>query len=360
MLVSRRKVVLLPAILISLFLVYYVSLYHYQLRNTLSYATRPLWDHPDGPKDVLPHYYAPGIPMNDYTCSLHGWTARRDAQPFVLDAVLMSSELDLLEIRMHELDAVVDKFLILESNATFTGLPKTAYFAENRARFAAFEHKIVYSFLPGYPLKPGQHAFDVESHTRDTMTVLLRTTIDALPPGKDVLVVMSDVDEIPSQHTVSLLRACDFGRSIHLQLRNFLYSFEWYLGPTSWRASVHLWDSSSFYRHSQSGNTVLADSGWHCSFCFRTIHEYVVKMRGYSHSDRIGGDLSLLDPARIQKIICQGKDIFGMLPEAYSWADMFSHLSLEPSASAVGIPRYLIEQAKQFRFLLPGGCIREA
>jgi beta-1,4-mannosyl-glycoprotein beta-1,4-N-acetylglucosaminyltransferase len=51
----------------------------------------------------------------------------------------------LLDIRLNELDSVVDYFLIVESNATFTGLPKETYFGKNRARFAKFEHKIVYS-----------------------------------------------------------------------------------------------------------------------------------------------------------------------------------------------------------------------
>ena len=60
------------------------------------------------------------------------------------DAVLFTTELDLLEIRMEELDAVVDKFFILESNATFTGLPKELYFERNRKRFEKFERKIVY------------------------------------------------------------------------------------------------------------------------------------------------------------------------------------------------------------------------
>ena len=41
-------------------------------------------------------------------------------------------------------------------------------------------------------------------------------------------------------------------------------------------------------------------------------------MRGFSHADRIGGRIDLLDPKRIQNTICKGKDIFGMLPEAYS------------------------------------------
>lgn len=83
--------------------------------------------------------------INEDTCRLHGWSARTAPKNFkVLDAVLMSSELDLLEIRMNELDVVVDRFFILESNATFTGLPKETYFQNNRERFAKFEKKISY------------------------------------------------------------------------------------------------------------------------------------------------------------------------------------------------------------------------
>ena len=95
-------------------------------------------------------------------------------------------------------------------------------------------------------------------------------------------------------------------------------SFEWYLGLNSWRASAAIWNKDSYYRHSKSGERILADAGWHCSYCFRTLPEYIVKMRGFSHADRIAGRLNLLDPKRIQDTICKGKDIFGMFPEAYS------------------------------------------
>ncbi|KAL0955989.1 hypothetical protein HGRIS_002166 [Hohenbuehelia grisea] len=356
----RYKVLLLPALLISTALLYFVAEYHYQIQNALSYATRPLWDSPEGPKEVIPHYYAEQMKMDAATCKLHGWQERPAGSTVkVLDAVLMSSELDLLEIRMNELDSVVDFFFIVESNATFTGLPKETYFASNRARYSKFESKIVYKFLPGFPLKPGQTAWDVEAHTRNTMTFLLKSHMQKSPSGSKHLVIMSDVDEIPSHHTISLLKACDFGSSIHLQLRNYLYSFEWYIGPTSWRVSVHDWHQGSFYRHSQSGDRILADSGWHCSYCFRTLPEYVVKMKGFSHSDRIGGNKALLDPKRIQQTICTGKDMFDMLPEAYSYVDMLSQMSLQPLTSAVGLPLFLLEHAEQYRFLLPGGCRRE-
>ena len=48
-------------------------------------------------------------------------------------------------------------------------------------------------------------------------------------------------------------------------------------------------------------------------------------LAGYSHADRVI-DQSLLDPKRIQKTICEGQDIFGMLPEAYK----VRHLVLVP------------------------------
>jgi beta-1,4-mannosyl-glycoprotein beta-1,4-N-acetylglucosaminyltransferase len=47
---------------------------------------------------------------------LHGWTERK-SKPEVWDAVIFSTELDLLEIRMNELDDVVDKFFIVESDS---------------------------------------------------------------------------------------------------------------------------------------------------------------------------------------------------------------------------------------------------
>lgn len=356
----RFRIILIPTVLFSIITLYYISENQYQIKNTLSYATRPLWDAADGPKEVIPHYYAEGMSMDSHACQLHGWKENVDPQSIkVMDAVLMSSELDLLEIRMNELDSVVDNFFIVESNATFTGRPKQTYFAQNRARFSKFEEKIIYHFSPGFLLKAGQSAWDVEASTRDSMTTLLRSHFRNLPPETRNLVLMSDVDEIPSSHTVALLKACDFGQSIHLQLRNFLYSFEWYLGLSSWRASVHVWRPDSYYRHSKSSNRLLADSGWHCSYCFRTIPEYIVKMQGFSHSDRLGGRMELLDPARIQDIICRGKDIFGMLPEAYNYLDLLSQMSLEPITTAVGLPRFLIDNADKFRFLLPGGCRRD-
>ncbi|THU85036.1 glycosyltransferase family 17 protein [Dendrothele bispora CBS 962.96] len=359
--IRKSRAVLLTFIFLFITIsLYYISQNSYQLRNTLSYATRPLWDSEDGPKTIIPHYHAEGMGVDKHTCSLHGWEERQDhGKTKVLDAIMMSTELDLLEIRLNELENVVDRFFIIESNTTFTGLPKQTHFANNRQRFAKFEKKISYRFIPGPSEYNEKGAWDVEADTRRAMTLFLRSHMTEYLPGTRSLVIMSDIDEIPSAHSLALLRNCDFGQSIHLQLRNYLYSFEWFLGFNSWRASVHQWNRDSYYRHSMSGDVALADAGWHCSYCFRTIPEYVTKMEGFSHSDRIGGNRALLEPGRIQEVICKGKDIFGMLPEAYSYRDLFSQMSLEPLKTAVYLPRFLLVNAERFKFLLPGGCERE-
>jgi len=141
----RRSFVFLAAVVFLLLCFYILGQSRQLLQDTVSYATRPLWDKNQGPSELVPHFHGEGLEVDEDVCALHGWNLRRGTEKLkVFDAVLMSTELDLLEIRLNELDGVVDYFLIIESNATFTGLQKDTHFANNRQRFSKFENKIVY------------------------------------------------------------------------------------------------------------------------------------------------------------------------------------------------------------------------
>jgi len=238
----RRSIVFLAVVAFVFFCLYILGQRRQLIQDTLSYATRPLWDKNQGPSELLPHFHGEGLEIDADVCALHGWSPRRDAGRLkVFDAVLMSTEVDLLEIRLNELDSVVDHFLIIESNATFTGLPKETHFANIRQRFSKFERKIVYKLwvfvfaasaisrvfdsLPGYSLAENESPWKVEAKTRDTMTSLInhhqRSIVEDINLAP--LVIMSDLDEIPSRHTINLLKRCDFGNALHLQLRDYLY-----------------------------------------------------------------------------------------------------------------------------------------
>ncbi|BFG40130.1 hypothetical protein CerSpe_264040 [Prunus speciosa] len=321
----------------------------------ISYFFRPLWDKPPTPFIRLPHYYAENVTM-DHLCCLHGWSLRAEPRR-VFDGIIFSNELDMLDIRWHELYPYVTKLVILEANTTFTGIPKPLFFALNRSRFAFAEEKAVHDIFPGIVVPRGSRIdpFKLEKKQRIAMNALLRHA--GISYG-DVL-IMSDTDEIPSPHTVKLLQWCDgIPSTMHLELKHYMYSFEFPVDYSSWRATSHIYGPRTFYQHSRQTNYLFSDAGWHCSFCFRHIEDFVFKMTAYSHADRVKRR-EFLNYGRIQELICRGDDLFDMLPEEYSFKELIKKMGPIPrSASAVHLPAYLIKNVDKFRFLLPGGCLR--
>ncbi|CAD6947600.1 unnamed protein product [Tilletia caries] len=337
------------------------------LANLFTYGTRPLWDHqPESdPNIFVPHLYAAGVPPDDRAaCARHNVTLRTNPSVRrLIDATIVSTEIDLLELRMRELEDVVDVFVIVESERTFMGTAKNLSFAQNRNRFARWESKIRYMATPGRELAPGEDPFRVEKEMREAVTDFLAKKVQ---PADTDLLFMSDVDEIPAAHSLALLKACDFPLPIHLQLRQFVYSFEFPTDSGSWRAQMHEWlggPPQTAYMHSKATDRVLADAGWHCSFCFRSISDFVFKMSSYSHSDRLFGNNNyqkLLNPVEIQRKICSGEDVFGLLPEVYTWAELLWRWNgATKSPSAVNVPKAVIQDSERFRYLLPGGCVRD-
>ncbi|CAL1359148.1 unnamed protein product [Linum trigynum] len=349
-LLPRKLVFMIFLILLPISVITIIT--HFQ---TITYLFRPLWDKPPPPFQRIPHYYAENVPM-DHLCTLHGWTIRSTPRR-VFDGVIFNNELDLLEIRYRELQSLVTKFVVLESNTTFTGRPKPLFFLSNRDRFEFAGDKIVHGVFSGRTAEPGsqEDPFVLESEQRAYMNGLLRSA--GVVNGD--LVIMSDTDEIPSPHTVKLLQWCDgMPPILHLELRNYLYSFEFPVDYSHWRSSVQIYGPWTRYRHSRQSDVILSDAGWHCSFCFRRLEEFVFKMTAYSHADRVRKP-DFLNHDRIQKLICKGDDLFDMLPEEYTFKELIKKMgSIPHSASGVHLPGFLIENAERFRFLLPGGCLR--
>ena len=69
-------------------------------------------------------------------------------RPKIYNAFLFFNELELLEIRLDELYDIVDYFVIVESDRTFTNKPKPLYFNESKSRFERFLDKIKYVYCP--------------------------------------------------------------------------------------------------------------------------------------------------------------------------------------------------------------------
>ncbi|XP_073526514.1 beta-1,4-mannosyl-glycoprotein 4-beta-N-acetylglucosaminyltransferase-like [Phyllobates terribilis] len=321
----------------------------------LTYFLRPLWESPPKPFTEITHYYNENVTM-ETQCKLHGWGIR-DYPRRVFDAVLFNNEVDMLQIRWNELYPYVTQFVLLESNSTFTAIPKPMFFGINRDKFKFVEPRLTYGKIGGR-FRKGENPFVEEAYQRLALDQLLKLA----GIQEDDLLIMSDVDEIPSRHTIDLLRWCDdIPPILHLRLKNYLYSFEFKVDDSSWRASIHRYQpGKTRYAHFRQTDLLLADSGWHCSFCFRYIEDFIFKMKAYSHTDRVRFS-HYLNPQRIQNIICKGTDLFDMLPEEYTFREIISKMGPIPrSHSGVHLPSFLLENADKFKYLLPGNCVRES
>ncbi|GAA0158462.1 glycosyltransferase [Lithospermum erythrorhizon] len=357
--VSRIKCILrgldMKTLIFLFFLIPTCVCFAYIHGQKITYFLRPLWDKPPRPFNEIAHYYHENVSMENL-CTLHGWKIREYPRR-VYDAVLFNNELDILKIRWKELYPYVNEFVLLESNSTFTGLPKPSVFASHREQFKFVDSRLTYGQIPGR-FKKGENPFFEEAYQRLALDYLLKQA----GIQDDDLLIMSDVDEIPSSHTINLLRWCDDIPSVlHLRLKNYLYSFEFLVDNNSWRASVHRYQSGKTrYAHYRQSDDILTDAGWHCSFCFRRISDIIFKMKAYSHFDRVRFS-HFLNPKRVQRVICKGDDLFDMLPEEYTFREIIGKMgSIPHSYSAVHLPAYLLENADKFKFLLPGNCLRES
>lgn len=387
-----------------------LSILVYLFWNTLSiwkrdslYILRPLWDDPDPPwKSIVPRYSPTGdlsIPgVTEQWCELHGWSARERntstgeiTSPVIIDAFLFSSELDMLEIRMREMEPFGTIHVIVEANMTFAGTPKRAYFAENRDRFNFIPRdRIVHVLVTDLEPNTPKGSFANEATMAEYVTEAIQGLVSdgRAPPGS--LIIHADVDEVISRETVQLLASCQgYPSPLHLNVDNYRYSYEFPLQDQGYsRPQVTTYNAtdpeSTIYAHRRMSDDVLMGAGWHCSFCFETIGEMRDKMTGYSHNDRVKSK-SLLKMENLRKRVCSGQDPFDMYPvslplkvtvdlfvsfladlalsarlqEAYSFKDLIAQ-SGRPRRSRdfTNVPVAVKRDPKRFRYLLDGGCDR--
>ncbi|KAI8813944.1 glycosyl transferase [Cladochytrium replicatum] len=327
-----------------------------------TYFIRPVWDREtNAPRNIIVHYDAPSL-QPQQRCQLHGWQLRTD-EVRVFDAFMVGYELDLVEIRLRELFEVVEKFVVLEGDRTFTGLPKALIFGDalkNSSRFDFAKGKILYHpFSAPRNIQDGDQFASERAHRYEMNNAIAESGIRS----GDLLIV-ADADEIPSQRAIKLLKTClGYPSPLNLKMRYYLYSFE-FPHPSeheNWYTVVQTYidPHNTPYNHGLVSQYALADAGWHCSFCLRTIGDVVTKMTSYSHADRVRFE-SYLDKKRIQGHLCSGEDIFDQLPTEWTFRELITSWGpLQPSYSAIGLPEWVILNSERFKFLLPGNCVRE-
>ena len=207
----------------------------------------------------------------------------------VWDCFTFFNELDVLEWRLHELEDVVDWFVLVEATRSFHGDLKPLYYQLNAARYSRWADRIrhvVVEDMPSQPTDDPHRMYEVEGIQRDAM-------VRGMPDlrVKDVVLV-SDLDEIPRADLVAKYspRVSGSGTGLTFRQRLFYYALDVEFPHDPWRGTRIL-DALQFYRLGGMQARIAGYRdvpeplyhGWHFSF-FGGEEVMVEKVRNWSHA----------------------------------------------------------------------------
>ena len=276
----------------------------------------------------------------------------------VIDCIPFFNELDILKLRLHILDPLVDRFVIEEATHTFSGLPKDLCFEKNREMFEEFLPKITYLVVDNSPEK-------ISTHERDKFqkNALAKALTDA--SDEDVL-ILSDVDEIPNPAVLQeLVKRFDPDKIYHLAQRNFYCYLNMeevsgnLLSITGEFPGVErrMWLGTKVFAKKnipESGiidlreispedprSVRIADGGWHFGY-MGSCHETDVSRRvgtkvvAAAHQEYNTEDVL----AEVKDRLILGEDIFGR-NAVFQWAVVDE-----------SYPQYLLEHKSEYDYLI--------
>lgn len=188
----------------------------------------------------------------------------------IIDAFPFHSEFDLLKIRLNVLAPVVDQFVIIESDVTFTGKWK-GYTLESRMdELEDFPIKYCKATLPLAVSVDYRHsAFAREYQTRDFLGEIVGTIVS---PGDQI--IFGDLDEIPNPDAIPMPNPGP--STIRLQQRLFYFYLNAERYEMEWHGSIIMRGSQVLRRpwhqiRLDVPGVVVPDAGWHFSYCMTEV-----------------------------------------------------------------------------------------
>jgi len=211
------------------------------------------------------------------------------------------SELDLLEIRLHELSDVVDIFVLSEATRTHSGLPKPLYYDENREMFADFNDRIVHVVVDDMPMNAEEITrskavdmnwlesnYQVEDNwvrERHQRNAIMRVLANCDP---DDVIMISDVDEIPRSLTIApiLSNLCSGSTALHQTLNTYYINWQctnmnWYGTKILRRKDISTPSQDRFHT---KATCYIENGGWHFGYV-GGVDRIKQKIKAYAHQE---------------------------------------------------------------------------
>lgn len=251
--------------------------------------------------------------------------------PKIYDCVMFFNELDMLELRFHILDGVVDYFVVCESEETHSGKPKPQVFLGNYERFAQWKDKIIY-VNAGELSNGNRNSWQREYYHRTRIS-------EGLHGAKEQdWIVVGDCDEIPLPDALDMLRNSRF-QTAKLELDFYYYDFNhrveqgWAIG-----ASRHCVEKDPNKIRTNSGVDPFQvfNAGWHFSY-FGGPEAIIEKHAAFMHHADPGVAELPHDLAYIESKINASLDLYGR------------DLKVMHVPTSDGLPQYVLDNADKYR-----------
>jgi beta-1,4-mannosyl-glycoprotein beta-1,4-N-acetylglucosaminyltransferase len=249
----------------------------------------------------------------------------------IYDCFTFFNELDLLEIRLSELEEHVDYFVLVEARKTHAGNSKKLYYEENKERFKKWEPKIIHIIadLPRFNFidkmiikKQIKNPSNLLSNLsmsyglgRMKMDHLQRKNIKKgiKNANSGDVIIVSDLDEIPNpKEIISAINLAKKGKVVGFNQKMYYYFLNGYSGKSSIGTKLCSYKTlkNKFNGNPQKlrippffgrlknkilrknyggnnwhgGNEIIKDGGWH--FTFLGGEKGVkTKIKNYPHMD---------------------------------------------------------------------------
>jgi beta-1,4-mannosyl-glycoprotein beta-1,4-N-acetylglucosaminyltransferase len=216
----------------------------------------------------------------------------------LIDSFLFFNETELVELRIKYLNKIVDYFVIVEADITHQGKKKDWNFPKILERnLKEFSSKIQYHQLNIDPEKikkeeswiiddiKGDDAHRVDNFQRNYIKTACKKF-----SNEDILII-SDIDEIPSKQKLEFIKSCDFKKIAPIALEQHLFHIDCnFLRLESWRGSIattmQICNAYSPHRLRRSRNRIshFSDSGWSLS-SFGGPNKIKEKFEAFAHKE---------------------------------------------------------------------------
>jgi beta-1,4-mannosyl-glycoprotein beta-1,4-N-acetylglucosaminyltransferase len=277
--------------------------------------------------------------------------------PKIIDAFMFFNELELLEIRLNELDSIIDQFVIVESLERHGSVDsKPAHIRDSWRIVKPFEKKIKYVLLPHLqpPFSGPPTGWKRENYQRN---VILDYVSD-LSTGPDDILIVSDADEIPRAEAIrGNLSAIKEG--LHrLVLDVFYYNVNRFVG-VSWEGAGFpiIGPVSEFLKGGTKefaedrisvglsairGMTYpeIADGGWHFSY-FGGVDRMREKVSSFAESYLdLATTFMRESKSQVARDVMMGNDIYHReIYKTFTWRP----------ANDSRLPKYFLDNVRRYK-----------